>query len=197
MPGKTEMRKNVTLVVGLKLIGSQLLFGFISLILITGTLALFGGEVAPDALTISVVPIYYVIPSLLTWVFFSMSSYTESWYMGDREINLVKYGHSVYNARKGLMVGLVPHVIGVLAALCAIILGPNGTGQWATAFARMYYAVFLWLFAIFDPLKYPWVYFVPLLVQPWVSQWGYRNGYRLISLYRKFVYVNPEKKKRK
>ncbi|MDR3208095.1 MAG: hypothetical protein LBT60_07170 [Oscillospiraceae bacterium] len=130
-------------------------------------------------------PALIILPALLAWLLFAMSAYTNAWHVGERDINLIKYGHTTYQPLKGLWGGLLAQLPGVAFAVWACL-----GSLWGTLGVKLYYATYLWLFAIWDA---PWIFFLPAVLSPLFSLWGYHNGHRYVSLYYKIVYKDPHK----
>jgi hypothetical protein len=149
-----------------------------------------GAGKASEALPASTAlpPALVILPALLAFLLFAVSTYTNAWHTGERDINLVKYGHSPYRSLKGLWGGLWAQLPGAAFAVWACF-----GSLWGALGAKLYYAPYLWLFAIWDA---PALYFLPALLHPLFAQWGYRNGYRFFSLYHKIVYKKSNGKKR-
>ena len=175
---------------------NYLLFAFGTLFLLLVVAPMFT-PMAPDSETIAQLdynlpPPAIVLTSLLTWSGYSVSAYVEGWHLGSRDHNLVKYDHMSYAPLRGLWGNLTAQIPIAVLALAAVLRGAGLPAfEWALMTNRTYGSPFLWLFTLCDADAHPLAFFLPILIQPPLALWGYHNGYRFFSLYRRIVYRDP------
>lgn len=179
---------------------NHLMFGFIGLLLPFAVAFFLESEDYGSS------PLY-LAAMFAAWVLFSVLTYLEGWHTGERDYNLVKYNHIVPMKWKGFWSCLLAQIPGVFLAVAALIQQDRSAGiptemlqssdTWAIFSVQFYYAPYVWLFRLLDASAFGAVYLIPALVHPFFSQWGYVNGGRLISLYRKIVYKNAPKDRSK
>ena len=148
-----------------------------------------------------------VICSILTLLLLAAFPYSVMWTQGDKDNNSVHFGHMAEDKLRGLKVGALA-AIPSAAAYILLILSKLGV------LLPNYYAFYRFMNVPFMPIldrltggtalmtaEISWgaiaamlmtVVFVPLLAHV-----GYWLGYKEISLVERFIYVNPNKKKRR
>lgn len=133
--------------------------------------------VAPDSLT----PIAVTVVCFLFYVIYI---YLQSWRRGQRDANLVEYGHITYDAKKPFLAALYSQIVGIVLAI--LVQFPSQGFTWVR-FARYFYLNFNW-FLITTGEKYRAIYFVPVLFPLIVAPIAYRMGYKGIYLANKVVF---------
>lgn len=148
-----------------------------------------------------------VICSILTLLLLAAFPYSVMWTQGDKDNNSVHFGHMAEDKLRGLKVGALA-AIPSAGAYILLILSKLGV------LLPNYYAFYRFMNVPFMPIldrltggtalmtaEISWgaiaamlmtVVFVPLLAHV-----GYWLGYKEISLVERFIYVNPNKKKRR
>ncbi len=144
------------------------------------------GITASDGLITTVI-------SIVCMLLYLIMTYLEGWRRGERDYNLVLYGHMEYNKIRGLIAGALSQIPGVL---CAIILLFSSESSVAMRFSRFFYANFNFLFALMDEGAFSYaltkvLYFVPALLAPLVVGISYRLGYARLRLSDKIIWRKP------
>jgi len=181
---------------------NHLLFAVLTLILVAVagplSLSLNPAEIAADSVPSDIA---VIAPAILSWILLAAATYVTSWHVGARDRNLVKYNHITYMKYKGLWACFLTQLPGFLLAVMAFAHQMCVLSGWelppifiyGNVACRFFYAPYLWLFELANSHIRLMVYFVPILIQPALSQWGYHNGYRLFSLRRKIIYKDLPK----
>lgn len=129
--------------------------------------------------------------------------YSYIWAIGDKDANMVAFGHRQEDKLRGLKIGcmaMIPAAVLYVAYVAVRIALP--------ASAEVYTLLYCWLNApylpivnaintIASPVWETVLMACPLLVVPAVSWLAYALGYRQIAVSEKFLYVGGKKKKRK
>lgn len=172
----------------LNLLGAQLVASILTLIVMTLTISVFGED--------NPVP-GQIIAGILGLLLTFLMTYSSAWYVGDRDVNLVKFKHIQENILKGLMAGGLAQILGFVVAVLLLILPASPDGFNPIDFVyRLFYMPFTALFGIPSFINGV-LRFIPLLIVPCSAWWGYYNGYHMISMYRKIVYQNKPISKEK
>lgn len=164
----------------------------------------------------------YIVTSVFMWLLFAAFPYAYMWNRGDKDRNLVQYGHATERTRRGLTVGLYAAIPGALLYLCLIaskiaagFMGNYEVGS-GTYNALQQFASVITPYRLFNmpflPLMnalaggtpqyaydLPWVaavaYALFLLYIPLVCWLGYTLGYRGYSIKEHFIYKKTSIKK--
>ena len=147
-----------------------------------------------------------VIASICMLLLTAAFPYSIVWSKGDRDKNSVNFGHMQEDKLRGLKVGLMAGIPGALAYI-VLILSKLGV------FFPGYIFVYRFMNTPFLPIinaltrgvsttpEVSWTAILVMLIVvafvPLVCHFGYVLGYKQISLSEKFIYVNPNKKKRR
>ena len=131
--------------------------------------------------------------SIVCMLRYLIMTYIEGWRRGERDYNLVLYGHMEYNKFRGIIAGALAQIPGVL---CAIILLFPSESAVAMRFSRFFYANFNFLFVMMDAGSFSYaltkvMYFVPALLAPVVVGISYHLGYARIRLSDKIIWRKP------
>jgi len=147
------------------------------------------------------------VAQILMLVMLISMPYSMLWAQGDKDANMVQFGHMSENRRRGLKIGfaaaipsLIPS-IGLILCIAELIPGEMlylykflNTSFWPlmnllTGGAKMANEVG----------SYSWLTVMVLSIVPFVitlaCHIGYTLGYKRISITEKFIYVNPKKKR--
>ncbi|MCL2547471.1 MAG: hypothetical protein FWE06_09890 [Oscillospiraceae bacterium] len=120
-----------------------------------------------------------MIVTLLFLVLYIYLAYQTVWPWGQRDYNKVKHERTRFHPYKGLLVGLVASIPGLLLILLTFALStwlPNhNISNISYLVLSLYYIVFYSLRAI---THYPLIYLLALTVLPIASQVAFRFGYR-------------------
>ena|GEM_PF-5254158 len=177
----------------------HLLFFLLTVILVFSYSSLFDSDmqedpglgIVDDPTAAVSVPAAVAVPSLLAWLLFCASAYSDSWRVASRDLNLVKFGHITRRPAKGLVACLLAQAPGVLLSLLALF----GV-RWAITACMLFYLPYLWLFVLVTPFVFAPILFIPAMITPLFSHWGYYNGYRYFSLYHRIVYKDPHRQRK-
>jgi hypothetical protein len=148
-----------------------------------------------------------VLSSIMMLLLLASFPYSIVWSKGDRDKNSVNFGHMQEDKLRGLKVGLmaaIPSAIGYIV----LVLSKLGV-----CFPKY---IFLYRFAnvpfmpiinsmvsteIQNTAQVPWPAILAMLMVvafvPLVCHFAYFLGYKQISLSEKFIYINPNKKKKR
>ena len=148
-----------------------------------------------------------VLSSIMMLLLLAAFPYSIVWSKGDRDKNSVNFGHMQEDKLRGLKVGLmaaIPSAIGYIV----LVLSKLGV-----CFSKY---IFLYRFAnvpfmpiinsmvsteIQNTAQVPWPAILAMLMVvafvPLVCHFAYFLGYKQISLSEKFIYINPNKKKKR
>jgi hypothetical protein len=165
----------------------------------------------------------YIVTSIFMWLLFAAFPYSFMWNRGDKDHNLVQYGHAVENKRRGLVVGVYATIPGALmylglfaSKICACFMGNYEVGS-STYTALQQFAAIITPYRLcnmpFLPLmnaiaggtpQYSYdlswvalsVYVLFLLYIPFVWWLGYTLGYRGYSIKEHLVYKKTTIKKK-
>lgn len=149
-----------------------------------------------------------IISEIFMLLLLASFPYTVLWPQGDRDKNKVQFGHMAEDKLRGLKVGLIAGVPSYIAYILLIL-------SHMKILTPAYYGVFRLMNMPFMPLldrmaggvqvrsaadiSLPGLLgmAVTVLLVPLVCHLAYTLGYKQISLIEKFVYVNPDKKKKR
>lgn len=139
---------------------------------------------------------------LILWVYFD---YHDIYKLAMRDYNLVKYKYLEYDSKRGLKTGILAQIPGLCCVILMCVLS-LGSGIWSDLF-RVLWLVFyspfmmmigvvqaampdasIWLLALF--------FLIPLIFQPIIGYFAYKNGYNNIGIFYKFIYKTRDKDKR-
>lgn len=135
-----------------------------------------------------------ILIQLLTGTLLVVLLYSEVWSVGDKDANLVAFGHREHDAFRGLKIGalaIVPATLAYVAYVAVCVALPDK--------AEAYTSLYCWLNAPFMPIVNAVntvesavlekvLMALPLLAVPAISCIAYVLGYRQISLAEKFMY---------
>ena len=148
--------------------------------------------------------IYWLLSAVIMalWVYFD---YQDIYKRAMRDANLVKYGYLEYNEKRGLKTGLLAQIPGLVCVILMCVLS-LGSGIWSDLF-RVLWLVFYSPFMVFigaiqSALGNPSVwqmapfFLIPMVFQPVIGYFAYKNGYHNIGIFYKFIYKTRDKDKR-
>ena len=133
--------------------------------------------VAPDSLT----PIAVTV---VCFLFYIIYIYLQSWRRGQRDANLVTYGHIEYDRKKPFLAALYSQAIGLVLGI--LVQFPSLGFTWVR-YARYYYLNFNWVLITVGESFRP-IYFVPVLFPLILAPIAYHMGYRGIYLANKLIF---------
>lgn len=160
-------------------------FGFFGSAIVMGT--------ATSELTNERILAFFLVTSTVMLLVQMCLVYSMTWNIGQREHNLVKYGHIGQDMNRGLKAGIYAQIPGALLAIAALALYYAGSPQ-VYAIYQVLYFPFRWLFALHDR---PYMCFLTLLPMPLIANLGYRFGYAFVTIRGKLFFQNPAKAKKK
>ena len=169
-------------------LGTQVSASLLTMLLYASILMLFGVstqvETASEPNRLGM-----IVAGLLGTLLLCMMIYSLGWHIGNRDQNLVRYGHIKHRPRRALYGYATSQIPGLIVVVLAI-LEANGwiSIPWAVMVARFLYFPFAWIFDWAGPHTFFLIYCIPFLLLPPFCHWGYTNGYQFISLWRKIVY---------
>lgn len=131
--------------------------------------------------------------SLLTFVLFLLSVYNIGWQYGLRDRNVVKCGYAKEELRRGMFAGMFSQIPSAAVLLLVWVFAPMGIAL-SPWFEFLHYT-YSWLF--YATGSHMAVYALVLPAAPLILHFGFRNGYNDISLRRRIVYADPERKRKK
>ncbi|MCL2030605.1 MAG: hypothetical protein FWG93_03585 [Oscillospiraceae bacterium] len=134
--------------------------------------------------------VYRVWSSLLAFALYAASVYNIGWRYGLRDRNVVKCGYAPQNDWRGLIAGSyaqAPPTVMLLAFWICLLLGVS-----IRPWFELSHSIYGWLFDLPDAL---YVLFLP--VTPLLVHFGFRNGFKDISLRRKLIYIDPQKERKR
>lgn len=131
----------------------------------------------------------YILVTVISTVLYTMLCYVEAWRTGERDINLVKYGHITENKRKGLIAGLICTIPGFVLAV--LIQTPLDAGMLNLLYKWIYIHLCYVVNIIED--RSALIYFLPIVISPIVSHLAYLLGYKGIRLWDKIIYAGSNK----
>lgn len=147
-----------------------------------------------------------VIASICMLLITAAFPYSIVWSKGDRDKNSVNFGHMQEDKLRGLKVGLMAGIPGALAYIVLIL---SKLGVFFPGYILVYRFINTPFLPIINALtegvsttqEITWPAILVMLIVvafvPLVCHFGYVLGYKQISLSEKFIYVNPNKKKRR
>lgn len=149
-----------------------------------------------------------IISEIFMLLLLASFPYTVLWPQGDRDKNKVQFGHMAEDKLRGLKVGLIAGIPSYIGYILLIF-------SHMKIFTPTYYGIFRLMNMPFMPLldrmaggvqvrsaadiSLPGLLgmAVTILLVPLICHLAYTLGYKQISLIEKFVYVNPNKKKKR
>lgn len=149
-----------------------------------------------------------IISEIFMLLLLASFPYTVLWPQGDRDKNKVQFGHMAEDKLRGLKVGLIAGIPSYIGYILLIL-------SHMKIFTPAYYGIFRLMNMPFMPLldlmaggvqvrsaaaiSLPGLLGmgVTILLVPLVCHLAYTLGYKQISLIEKFIYVNPNKKKKR
>lgn len=148
-----------------------------------------------------------ILSSVLMLLLLAAFPYSIVWSKGDRDKNSVNFGHMQEDKLRGLKVGLmaaIPSAIGYIV----LVLSKLGVGLSSYIFFYRFANVpFMPIInavvptAVKSTVEVPWTAILAMLMVvafvPLVCHFAYFLGYKQISLSEKFIYINPNKKKKR
>lgn len=148
-----------------------------------------------------------VLSSVCMLLLLAAFPYSIVWTKGDRDKNNVNFGHMQEDKLRGLKVGAIA---GIPSALLYVVLLLSKCGVFWPNYIVVYRLLNLPFLPIINAMtglavsvtaKASWLAVLGMLITvlyvPLVCHFGYVLGYKQIALAEKFVYVNPNKKKRR
>lgn len=148
-----------------------------------------------------------VIASICMLLILAAFPYSIVWSRGDRDKNSVNFGHMQEDKLRGLKVGLISAIPAGIAYIVLIVSKIFDVLPTYVFFYRLGNVPFLPLLNAIIPdtvkttAQLPWGSILGMLVcvvyVPAVCCLAYFLGYKQISLSEKFIYTNPEKKKKR
>jgi hypothetical protein len=111
--------------------------------------------------------------------------YLDAWRTGQRDFNLVKYGHIKEDKLKGLKAAVISQLPGlILAVVLAFFKAPDIAGQ-------AYRWIYLFFCSVVNLIaeKTAAAYFIPLIFAPIIAAVGYQLGYTDKRLINKIVFT--------
>ena len=149
-------------------------------------LKLIGVEEPPESL-------YRISVTAVCFAVYLIYVYIHSWRIGQRDYNLVLYGHIAYNMWKPLAAAVISQIPGLILAIMTLIPPVSEVGR---SFAGIFYFFFTWFIARLKD-SFPAIYFIPALVPVILAPVAYHMGYRGIYLANKIVYNMPKEQENK
>lgn len=131
----------------------------------------------------------YVLTTTISTLLYTWLCYLESWRTGERDHNLVKYGHIPENKRKGLIAGLICTVPGFILAV--LIQTPIDADILKTVYKWIYIHLCYVVNILEDKSRL--IYFLPIVISPVTAALGYLLGYKGIRVWDKIVYSGSGK----
>ena len=148
-----------------------------------------------------------ILSEIFMLLLFIAFPYSILWSKGDRDKNSVNFGHMDEDKLRGLKVGLmagIPAYIGYLGLLISKIGGVFPSYVVVYRFMNVpFMPIILNMMGknVFITSNVSWFAIVGMLlllaVLPLICHVAYMLGYKQISLTEKFIYVNPNKKKKR
>lgn len=147
-----------------------------------------------------------VLGQLFCLVIFCTLPYQHLWHEGDSDCNKVNFGHLEEDLHRGLKVGLIASIPSFLLAFVPILAK---AGIISEAFLLLYRFLTPAFFPLYQALfpatltlaEVSWGAVIgsslTFLILPGLCWGGYLLGYYRVSISERFIYVNPNKKKRK
>lgn len=154
-----------------------------------------------------------VIAEILMVILLVALPYSKLWAVGDRDSNSVQFGHMKEDQRRGLKIGLLA---GIPSFLCYAVLLVARIGKILPNYFSLYRYLNFTFFPIISLMTpsedatavsqvfsagVSWplmaVLLLTIAVVPLTCYAAYALGYHHISISEKFIYVNPEKKKKR
>ena len=150
-----------------------------------------------------------IVAQILMLVLFIAMPYSMLWARGDKDANLVQFGHMSENRFRGLKIGIaaaIPSLIPSIGLILCIVKLIPGEMLYLYKFLNVSFWPLMNLLTggakmSSDVDAYSWLAVVVLSIMPFVMALvchiGYKLGYKHISIMEKFIYVNPKKKRRR
>lgn len=139
---------------------------------------------------------------LILWVYFD---YHDIYKLAMRDYNLVKYKYLEYDSKRGLKTGLLAQIPGLCCVILMCVLS-LGSGIWSDLFRVLwlvFYSPFMMMIGVVQaamPNASIWLlapfFLIPLIFQPIIGYFAYKNGYNNIGIFYKFIYKTRDKDKR-
>ena len=139
---------------------------------------------------------------LILWVYFD---YHDIYKLAMRDYNLVKYKYLEYDSKRGLKTGLLAQIPGLCCVILMCVLS-LGSGIWSDLFRVLwlvFYSPFMMMIGVVQaamPDASIWLlapfFLIPLIFQPIIGYFAYKNGYNNIGIFYKFIYKTRDKDKR-
>lgn len=134
--------------------------------------------------------------------------YIEGWHAGERDINMMNYGHIPNDKLRGLKCALIAETVGFLLAVLMVAHGYVVLGQRAAGvderlqtgisiiipmLYHIFYMPFLGILEKFERIS-PLFCLIPPFIAPILYHIAYTLGMKNFSILAKFVYKKEEKK---
>ena len=151
--------------------------------------------------------VFDIIAQVLMLILLVSLPYSKLWMQGDKDSNLVQFGHMAEDKLRGLKVGLMA---GIPSFILYLILLLSKLGLVFPKFIFTYRLFNFCFMPVFNGVigttvkttpDVSWLSMLVLLVTvviiPFVCWLAYLLGYKHIAVSEKLVYVNPQKKKKR
>ena len=148
--------------------------------------------------------LYWVlsIVILVLWVYFD---YHDIYKLAMRDYNLVKYKYLEYDPKRGLKTGVLAQIPGAICVILMCVLS-LGSGTWSDFFRVLWLIFYSPFMVIIGAIQNAFAdasiwaiapfFLIPLLFQPIIGYFAYKNGYNNIGILYKFIYKTRDKDKR-
>lgn len=147
----------------------------------------------PEGTTLEDSGVYFLLVSLLALLMLGALAYSLAWRTGQRDYNLVKYGHIPSDSFRGLKAGLYSQIPGLVFGITVCVLYYLGVST-PYFWLKLLYFPFWWLFQLNDA---PFMFVFAVVFVPFMAHWGYRFGYTFRSIRQKIMYQDPNKSEKK
>lgn len=139
---------------------------------------------------------------LVLWVYFD---YIDIYRLAMRDYNLVKYNYLEYDSKRGLKTGLLAQIPGLVCVIMMCVLS-IGSSTWSSLFQMLWVIFYSPFVVVIGALQTAmnnssvWLdapfYLIPMLIQPIIGYFAYKNGYHNIGILYKLIYKTRDKDKR-
>ncbi len=129
-----------------------------------------------------------IIATILSTAVYIACIYVDAWRTGQRDYNLVKYGHIKEDKLKGLKASIISQIPGLILAAVLIFYTKGDF------FGQAYRWIYLFFCYVVNLLAEGTkaAYFIPLVFAPVTASIAYRLGYKGTRLFDKIVFVNDK-----
>lgn len=136
--------------------------------------------------------------------------YIEGWHAGERDVNMMNYGHIPRDPYRGLKCAMIAESVGLVLAILMVAHGFVVLNQRAAgvdpalqtgisiAIPILYHAFYLPFLAALQKLELvsPLFCLVPVVIAPAIYHLAYTLGMKRISIMQKLVYKKPDSDKK-